>query len=208
MFAEIQVKEPIEKIAEDWDFFEDKVLPHFSAFKTVGQTILGIRQRHISVAGLDDPKKGNVSAVYEIGPKGKVGWYQQGLKCHVVAAGTPHHMEHNFGFWHINDKDELYLPLPGSPGFSVIIQGIPTGEETDRIAWYCDNCLTMLFEHVYESGKYGFDGIWKNERIAVTKFNADESLRPCPECDHVNPRGYCFNPAKDTPEEAEARKLW
>ena len=38
--------------------------------------------------------------------------------------------------------------------------------------------------------------------------SADRPARTCPECGHQNPMGYCWNTAKDTPEEAEARKLW
>ena len=30
----------------------------------------------------------------------------------------------------------------------------------------------------------------------------------CPECGFVNPLGYCWNSAKDTPEQKEARAIW
>ena len=208
MFAAITVDEPIEKIADDWDFFEDRIFPKFSGFKHAGNNILGIRRRTISLDGVIDPVKGNASERYEFGPDGPKPWHQQGLKLHVTAAGTPHHVVHNFGYWHINDKDELYLPLPGDPGFTLVLQGNPVGEETDRMAWYCEQCQTMIHEHVIESGRYGFLGIWKHERMAVTRYNSDVGLRTCPECGHVNKRAYCFHPRKDTPEEAEARKAW
>ena len=117
-------------------------------------------------------------------------------------------MVHNFGYWHINDKDELYLPLPGEPGYALVIQGNPVGEEKDHFAWYCEQCNTMLYEHVFASGKEGFLGLWKHERFAVTQYNSNVGLRTCPECDHVNPLGYCFKTNKDTPAEAEARKAW
>ena len=71
MFAELMVKEPLDKIIEDWDFFEDKVLPKFSTFKPMGQNIYGIRRRMISGGEVNDPRKGNISRHFEIGQIGR-----------------------------------------------------------------------------------------------------------------------------------------
>jgi hypothetical protein len=86
--------------------------------------------------------------------------------------------------------------------------GSPRGNETDGFAWYCENCLTLLHDYVVETGRLGFSGFWKGEADAVRSYNSNPALHICPECDHVNPAGYCWNSAKDTPEEAAARALW
>jgi hypothetical protein len=212
MFANLYVNEPLEKIAEDWDFLHEKVIGHFSTFKPWGQNIYGIRRRAISESEVNDPRKGAISQHFEITPRGLVEWKHQAFKLHVTLSGTPHRVIHNFGYWHINDMDELYLPLPGPTpdelGYFLVIMGHPTGAESDRFAWYCQKCLTLMFEFQYETGRLGFPGFWKAERVAVKAYNADPKNQLCPECGHVNPQGYCWSPAKDTPSEQEARKIW
>jgi hypothetical protein len=212
MFAEIMVKEPLEKIADDWDFLNEKILKHYSTFKGAGDNILGLRRRVISRDAVTDSKKGNIGLSLELGPKGIVPFRHRPLSIRVTTAGTPHHVPHNFGYWHINDKDELYLQLPaavpGEPGHAIVIMGSPRENETDSFAWYCEKCLTLLYDHVVETGRCGFDGFWKGEATAVRTYNSDVNLRTCPECNHVNPAGYCWNSAKDSPEEAAARKQW
>jgi hypothetical protein len=212
MFAEIMIKEPLEKVADDWDYFDDKIMKHFSTFKADGTNVFGIRRRVISAAAVDDPKKGNINRFMELGPKGLTYGEHSPLRIRVTTAGTPHHVSHNFGYWHINDKDELYLPIPsavpGELGHFVVIMGFPTGNETDAFAWYCEKCLTLLYDHVVETGRLGFNGFWKGETQAVRTYNSDIRLRTCVECGHVNPMGYCWNRAKDTPEETAARAYW
>ena len=212
MFTEIMIKEPLESVVDDWDFFEDRVLKHFSTFKPTGQNVIGLRRRIISGEQVNDPRKGNISRHLELGPEGLAEFQHTPLHIHVTTAGTPHTVSHNFGYWHINDKDELYLPIPaeteGEPGYFVVVMGNPGERETDSFAWYCAECLTLLYDVVVETGRIGFNGFWRGEMEAVRAYNSDVAKRTCPECGHVNPLGYCWNSAKDTPEESEARKLW
>ncbi len=212
MFADVIVKEPLEKVAEDWDFLHEKILPHFSTFKAAGQNIYGIRRRYVGADGVFDPQKGAMSRHFEIGPQGMSEIQKKPFEISVTTSGTPHHVSHNFGYWHINDMDELYLRLPGENpdalGYSLIIMGNPGDGECDRFAWYCERCLTLLFERVCETGRLGFDVFWKSERQAVTEYNRDTAHRTCPECGHVNRRGYCWAVSKDTAAEREARALW
>ena len=213
MFADIIASEPFEKICEDWDFLNDKILARFSSFRVVGQNVYGIRRRFTEIeSGVIDPRKGAVGRHYEIGPSGVVEHVKKPFEIYVTAAGTPHHVEHNFGYWHINDMDELYLrfpsEIPDALGYNLVIQGKPKESECDRFAWYCERCVTLLFERVCNTGEQGFNVFWKAERQAVTEYNQAIKNRTCPECGHVNPRGYCWATNKDSPEEKEARLLW
>jgi hypothetical protein len=212
MFAQIEIREPLEKVAADWDFFADSIISHFSTFRAVGHNIYGLRRRLITAAGVTDPKKGNIGRFQELGPHGIEEGVHHPLEIRITAAGTPHRVLHSFGYWHINDKDELHLPIPGdggaNPGYSVIMQGRPRGRESESFAWYCEQCLTLLFDFVVPTGEVGLTGFWKGEQEAVRTYNRDARLRTCVECGHVNPMGYCWNKAKDTPEEAEARRRW
>ena len=212
MFHEMTIAEPIEKIVDDWDFFEDKIAPKFSTFRVVGQNIYGIRRRTITRSEIIDPRKGSHNDALEMGPKGVQTINFEPMRVHVTTGGTPHRVPHSFGFWHVNDMDELYLPLPRLPGqefghFLVIMQ-TPTGSEGESFAWYCRDCLTMLYEHHYDTGQHGLTGFWKAEDIAIHAYNSDPKLRTCPECGLVNPLAYAWNSAKDTPEQKLAREIW
>jgi hypothetical protein len=212
VYANLILDEPIERVLEDWDYLQEKVIGRFSTFRPEGQNIYGIRQRTIGDQVIVDPRKGAISAHYELGPDGVHTWHHSALKLHITLSGVPHRVEHNFGYWHINDMDELYLPLPNPvpdvPGYFLICMGNPRAGETDRFAWYCSECYTLMFERQYQTGDKGFAGFWKAERDAVTAFNSAERNQVCTECGHINPKGYCWNTAKDLPEEQFARRAW
>ena len=213
MFAEVTVDKPIEKVIEDWDFLADTLVGKFTMFRTVGQNIYGIRRRSISEeGGVIDPRKGKLSGALEIGPQGVIHVRHDPMCMHITTAGTPHRVAHSFGYWHINDMDEIYLPLPnpeGDPlGHYLVIMQTPSGEEGDSYAWYCEQCTTMLFERRHRTGQFGMQGLFKCSELAVREYNADPKLRTCPECGYLNPMGYCWNSAKDTPDERAARAIW
>jgi hypothetical protein len=212
MFSEITIDEPIEKIIDDWDFLAETVVAKFTMFRPMGQNIYGIRRRAVSRTAVVDPKKGDVSASLELGPKGIIEVQHQPMHIHVTTAGTPHRVAHSFGYWHINDMDEIYLPLPnqeGDPlGHYLVIMQTPTGNEGDTYAWYCLKCLTLLFERHHRTGEFGMQGLFKCSELGVRQFNAEPALRTCPECGFLNPLAYCWNTAKDTPAERAARAIW
>jgi hypothetical protein len=212
MFHEITVDEKIENIVDDWDFFADKIVGKFAGFRTLGQNIYGIRRRVITKTTITDPRKGDVSGALEMGPDGVRLMPHVPLHVHVTTGGTPHRVANSFGFWHVNDMDELYLPLPNPPGdefgHMLVIMQTPTGKEGESFAWYCEKCLTLHHEYYYRSGEFGLQGFWKAEENAVRGYNSDPRNRTCPECGYLNPMGYCWNSAKDTPEEREARTIW
>jgi hypothetical protein len=153
LYSEVQVSEPLDKIAADWDYLSDKVIQQFYGFKDVGDNVVGIRS--IERATVADYGQKAVPVAlpavrknYEIGPQGMVEVPRTPFSMHVTLAGTPHRTQHVFGYWHINDKDEIIIPLPPDgdrPGRVLIVMGKPTANETDRFAWYCEKCLTLLF---------------------------------------------------------------
>ncbi len=214
MYMTLAVDKPIEKVVEDWDFLEDRIASKFSAWRTVGQNIYGIRRRSITKDGIIDPRKGAFNSFVEMGPDGIIECHFEPMRFHITTGGTPHRVNHSMGFWHINDMDELYLPLPNAEGedlghFIVIMQN-PTGREGESHAFYCrtPGCMTMLYEHYYNTGTLGLAGIWKSEELSIREFNRDPKKRTCPDCGAIHPLGYMWNTAKDTPEERAAREIW
>jgi hypothetical protein len=211
MFASVGIDIPIEKIMNDWDYLDEQVVKKFVSWQECGQNIIGIRRREVTLTEIVDPVKGTFNSI-TMTPEGFVSKEHKGLKIHITPGGVPHRVEHSLGFWHINDMDELYLPVPPRKGeklghFIVLMQN-PSEHEIESFAQYCQKCLTMLHEHVYEAGKIGLAGMHAAEDEAIRIYNSDPKLRHCPECGHDNPLGYAWNVAKDTPETAAARLSW
>ena len=211
MFKEVLVDEAIEKIIEDWDFLEDRVAAKYASFREFGQNIYGVRRRMVNRTEVVDLKKGKFSSLL-LGPQGIVGTGRSPLHFHITTAGTPHRIPHSLGYWHINDMDELYLPVPGVSdddlGYFLVVMQTPKGNEGESFAWHCQRCVTMLYEVHYRSGELGLKNFWRAEENAVREYNRDMKNRTCPECGEVNPLGYVWNTAKDTPDESAARALW
>ncbi len=216
MHTNIYVDEPIEKIYDDWDFMNDRVLRKLQGFQPIGDNVYGIR----AIARVDhtaDYENAGVMRLakdrknFEIGPKGIVQVPRKPFVAHITCAGTPHHTQFLFGYWHINDKDEIIIPVPGldgDPDHIIIIMGRPKGDETDRAAWYCEECTTLLHMSEIVTGNEGFSGFWRWEHAAVEEYNSDPRHRTCRNCGHVNPLGYPAFHGRDTPEIREARQKW
>lgn len=217
LFSEILAEAPIDRIAADWNFLDEKVIQKFMGFRPVGHNIYGARAITLDAPGAAGEKKGPMDLVktrrnFEIGRAGIVQVGREPLSVHVTCGGTPHHTEFLFGYWHVNDRDEIIVSLPpaaeGEPAHLVIVMGAPKPNETDRIAWYCDRCASLLFMRELNTGAEGFGKFWQWERAVVTEYNADERHRICRECGHANHRGYCAFPNLDTDDERAARMLW
>lgn len=214
MFSDVYVDQPVETLLGDWDLLGDVMVKKFSRFKQVGHNIIGIRRRMCDGARIIDPVKGELPPSLEIGPQGIVPISNPVLNLRMTIGGTPHRVPHNFGFWHINDMDELYLTLPGptpeSPAYCLVLMQHPdrTGKAGESFAEYCEQCLTILFERYYHTAELGFEGVFKFNDDCVRAYNSDPVNRLCPECGHMNPLGYTWNPDRDTPEMAAARAAW
>jgi hypothetical protein len=137
-----------------------------------------------------------------------IGWNR--MRFHVTRAGTSHRVPHSFGYWHINDLDEIYLAIPAPEGETrghfVVVMQKPVGKEGESFAWYCEKCLTLFDEHRFNHGQLGLGEFSRAEMEAVAKHNAGD--RVCPECGHLNPLAYTWNTVKNTPELKAPRLHW
>ena len=217
LYSDVYVKEPIDKIAEDWDFMAENVISKFFGFRPVGDNVYGIRAiTHESQKTLGVEKHTPMDLAknrrnFEIGPQGVVQVARTPLTLHVTRVGTPHHTEFLFGYWHINDKDEIIIPLPPTetqPGHLVIVMGHPKENETDRIAWYCEKCNNLVFMRELVTGTEGFTRFFQWEHAVVREYNSDPKNRVCWNCGHQHEVGYTAFPSRDTPEERESRMKW
>jgi hypothetical protein len=208
----INQDEPLNKVIGDWDYLDEKSIKNFYGFKDIGDIVLGIRTIERDTVAEYGKKAMPVSLPairknYELGPNGVVEVPRIPYSAHVTRAGTPHRTQHVFGYWHINDKDEIIIPLPPEgdrPGRVLIIQGKPSGKEADRFAWYCDHCLSLL----YMRESTDFSTFWAAEMAAVRGYNANPENQVCPSCGHKNPLGYSGMQTADRPEERAARFVW
>src|SRR5579862_8334978 len=85
MQIEVQVDAPLDKIMNDRDFLEDKIIKKFSTFLEVGQNIYGIRRREVGTT-IIDPKKGKMEIV-DLGPDGTLVRPHTQNNFHVIVGG-------------------------------------------------------------------------------------------------------------------------
>jgi hypothetical protein len=194
----------------DWDFFDEKVIGKFSGFKAASGNILGLRRRIVDRETIYDEKKGPYGDMHELGLEGIETVVVKPMRFHVTRAGTPHRVPHSFGYWHINDLDEIYVAIPAPEGETrghfVVVMQKPRGKEGESFAWFCERCLTLFDEYRFDHGRLGLTEFWRAEMEAVERHNASD--RVCPECGHANPFAYTWNTVKDKPEHTAARLHW
>jgi hypothetical protein len=123
---------------------------------------------------------------------------------------VPHHSEHVYGFWHINDQQEMAInmKLDNERRLTVLVEGFPRRGRVDRFAWYCLECLNPLFMTQVETARVGLGGYYAAQEDAFGVFNNDVRVRTCSACGAVHPIAYSIFPWKDSPEEAAARQVW
>lgn len=123
---------------------------------------------------------------------------------------VPHRTAHNYGFWHVNDEQELgiNIALGDQKRVTILIEGFPEKGRLDRFAWYCNRCVTPLFVRSCETGRVGLGGFYHVQQQAVLEFNADDALRTCRNCGDVHPLAYSAFDWADTPEQRAAREIW
>ncbi|HEY7062889.1 MAG TPA: hypothetical protein VII06_15540 [Chloroflexota bacterium] len=188
---------------ETVDLTNEHEVRKYLGFVPVGENFVGVRRRATRLMEEDS---------LEIGPHGIVAPRHDPFGIYVVYGGTPHHTRHLFGYWHVNDVDEVYITVggqtPDAEATRIIFMRQPRPGERDMFAWYCERCVTLLYSHVYDTGNEGFQGFWRAENEAVQTFNADRKLRTCPSCGAEHPLGYRYMANKNAPAEEAARALF
>lgn len=169
------------------DLFDPRDIEKFSGFGLWGRHhAMGIRI--LSPAGRDN-------IMYAMGPGGPevIEVVKPGRVIGYVPAGVPHHLTQDFGWWHVNSTEEIYIPVTLTDGrIAFVILEAQFPDRVDKFQWYCQACHQFLFEREVATGQVGIEGYWEAERAAVEEFNQDERLRTCSQCGAVHPPAYSF----------------
>ena len=177
----------------DFDLLGEEAAKQFSAFDRLGKDhLMGIRM----LGGKGRPNvmyglRGGKPEVMDIIKPGQAFGY--------VPAGASHHLTQDYGWWHVNDADEIYVPVPLNNGtLAFLIFESQFSERWDKFQWYCLKCYAFLHQRKVHTGKVGMEGYWEAEAAAVKEFNEDLELRTCPNCKTLHPPAYSFwEPGKE-----------
>ena len=186
------------------DLLSEEAKLRFRSFYPCGDMLIGLRYREAAAdkAGF---KFGRALKIMD----GKIVEEPRG-DVTFTAPLIPHHAEHVYGFWHINEEQEMYvnLKLADDRAVTILIEGFPQAGRKDRFAWYCLKCLNPLYMGEVETARVGLGGYYAAQEDAFNVFNADEKVRTCKECGTVHPVAYSIFPWKDDAVEKAARNLW
>jgi hypothetical protein len=193
--AQFQSDQPWTKQANwvDFDLLGEEAARQFSAFERLGKDhLMGIRM-------LNGTGRPNVMYGLRSGRPEVMDIVQPGKAIGFVPAGAAHHLTQDYGWWHVNDADEIYIPVPLTNGvLAFVILEATFANRWDKFQWYCLDCFTFLHERRVHTGRVGMQGYWEAEAAAVTEFNADLERRTCPNCQTVHPLAYSFwEPGKE-----------
>ena len=182
---QVRREQPTLSAFVDFDLLSEEVASKFRPFGTMGKDqIFGIRileggGRSKINFGLKD---GHVVRLREIQPGRAFGY---------IPAGMPHHLTHEFGWWHANGTDEFYLCVPlVNQKVALVIFECNYPERHDGFNWYCLACYRPLHQRQVNIGRVGLEGYWEAEAAAIKEFNADLELRTCKGCGALHPLAY------------------
>lgn len=149
-------------------------------------------------------------AIWEMRLQGALRIPDTDVYMHVISGGTPHHIEHLFGYWRVCDTDVVAFRSvqPDGVYYSLILGGCPGAYNRDAIQWICPRCAHTLAHEEFATGRTGWDRFWTEEARLVARFNASAAARTCPKCGHLHPHAYRFDPTGDNADEAAARAYW
>jgi hypothetical protein len=156
--------------------------------------------------GRDDPPL----SIWELHRGGAVRIPDTDMSMHVIRGGTPHHIEHLFGYWRVCDTDIVAFRSVQADGVyhALVLGGCPGAYNKDAILWVCPKCAHILGCHEVATGRIAWDRFWVEEEARVRDFNADPSRRTCARCGCVHPNAYRFDPTHDSAAERAARETW
>jgi hypothetical protein len=186
------------------DFASKETELRYRSFYPVGEMLIGLRFNDVNPTG-NQMRLGRSLKIID----GKI-VSEPRANVMFTPPLIPHHAEHGYGFWHVNDEQEMVLNFRQSETrfVTVLVEGFPKRGRHDRFAWYCLQCLNPLYMREVETGRVGLPGFYAVEDDAFKTFNGDVALRTCGACGTVHPPAYSIFPWNDTPEEKEARALW
>jgi hypothetical protein len=186
------------------DFASKEVELRYRSFFPVGEMLIGLRFRDLSPGAPKTTLGRNLKII-----DGKI-VVEERANIMFIKPLVPHHAEHGYGFWHVNDEQEmtLNLRLSETRGVTVLVEGFPQKGRHDRFAWYCLECLNPLYMREVETGRVGLPGFYAVEDEAFRTFNGDEKLRTCSKCGTVHPLAYSIFEWNDTEAERASRELW
>jgi len=186
------------------DFASAEAEQRYRSFYPVGEMLIGLRFRDLSPGAPKTEMGRNLKII-----DGKI-VVEERANIMFVRPLVPHHSEHGYGFWHVNDEQEMTLNLRLSETrlVTVLVEGFPKRGRHDRFAWYCLECLNPLYMREVETGRVGLPGFYAVEDEAFKSFNGDAKLRTCTKCGTVHPLAYSIFQWNDTEEEKAARELW
>ncbi len=177
----------------DFDLLGNGAARQFSAFDRLGKDhLMGIRM----LGGAGRP---NVMYGLRHGHPEVMDIVQPGKAFGFVPAGAAHHLTQDYGWWHVNDTEEIYIPVPLVNGaLAFVILEATFADRWDKFQWYCLSCYTFLHQRKVNTGRVGMAGYWEAEAAAVTEFNEDLERRTCRNCGAVHPLAYSFwQPGKE-----------
>jgi hypothetical protein len=183
------------------DMLDDDAALRYRSFFPVGEMLIGLRFHENDPSRLG-MRAGNTLKILD----GKIA-VEPRRHMMFTPPLVPHRSEHIYGFWHINDEQELAmnLTLSETRRVTVLIEGFPKRGRRDRFAWFCTSCLNPLYMREVEIGRVGLPGFYAVEEDAFEVFNSDLSLRTCKRCGTVHPHAYSIFTWNDTEEQKAAR---
>ncbi len=121
----------------------------YRSFYPVGEMLIGLRFHELN----PDSRRMGMGRTLKI-IDGKI-IAEQRANVMFTPPLVPHHSEHGYGFWHVNDEQEMVINLKMSetPVVTVLAEGFPKRGRHDRFAWYCLKCLNPLYMREVETGR-------------------------------------------------------
>jgi hypothetical protein len=183
------------------DLLDDDSPVRYRSFFPVGEMLIGLRFHENDPSRLG-MKTGHTLKIVE----GRIA-VEPRRDMMFTPPQVPHRSEHIYGFWHINDEQELAmnLKLGDQRRVTVLVEGFPKRGRRDRFAWFCTHCVNPLYMREVETGRVGLPGFYAVEEDAFKVFNEDLRLRTCQRCGTVHPVAYSIFAWNDTPEQKAAR---
>lgn len=72
--------------------------------------------------------------------------------------------------------------------------------------WVCPHCGTLFGAVTIDVTVKGFQAFLDAAEAGISRFNTDAGSRTCPQCQHVHPLTYGFDPQNDTDVTRRARQ--